>query len=192
MSGLHCFCLVATITAVTVVVVVGVEQGIILAIVLSIVIHISHSYKPSDATLVPMPRGHWQTAAVTEDKEAEPGLVVYFFGASLYFANAVRFSEEIVRLVDEAQPQVKWLDVDAAAMIGIDYTGADTIRQIHTILEKKGVTLVFSNVIEDVRREIDRFGLTKLIGEEHIYDSLPDVLEAYRKENKQVETESNN
>ncbi|MGZ3611436.1 MAG: SulP family inorganic anion transporter [Ktedonobacteraceae bacterium] len=183
--------IVATITAVTVVVV-GVEQGIILAIVLSIVIHISHSYRPSDATLVPMPGGHWQTTAVTEDKEAEPGLVVYFFGASLYFANAVRFSEEIVRLVDEAQPQVKWLDVDAAAMIGIDYTGADTIRQIHTILEKKGVTLVFSNVIEDVRREIDRFGLTKLIGEEHIYDSLPDVLDAYRKENKQAETESSN
>ena len=75
-------------------------------------------------------------------------------------------------------------------MIGIDYTGADTIRQVHTILEKKGVTLVFSNVIEDVRKEIDRYGLTKLIGEEHIYDSLPDVLEAYRKENKQVETES--
>ena len=77
MSGLHCFCLVATITAVTVVVV-GVEQGIILAIVLSIVIHFSHSYRPSDATLVPMPRGHWQTTEVDQNKEAEPGLVVYF------------------------------------------------------------------------------------------------------------------
>ena len=33
------------------------------------------------------------------------------------------------------------------------------------------------------------YGLTKLIGEEHIYASLPDVLEAYRKENKLVETE---
>ncbi len=105
--------IVAAITAVTVVVV-GVEQGIILAIVLSIIIHISHSYKPSDATLVPMPRGHWQTTVVEQNKEAEPGLVVYFFGASLYFANAVRFSEEIVRLVDDAQPQVRWLDVDAA------------------------------------------------------------------------------
>ena len=180
--------IVATITAVTVVVV-GVEQGIILAIVLSIIIQISHSYKPSDATLVPMPRGHWQTTVVDQNKEAEPGLVVYFFGASLYFANAVRFSEEIVRLVDDAQPQVKWLDVDAAAMIGIDYTGADTIRQVHTILQKKGVTLAFSNVIDDVKKELDRYGLTKLVGKEHIYDSLPDVLAAYRKETKQVEEE---
>lgn len=182
--------IVAAITTVTVVVV-GVEQGIILAIVLSIVIHISHSYRPSDGTLVPMPRGHWKTTAVDKNKEAEPGLIVYFFGASLYFANAVRFSEEIVRLVDDAQPQVKWLDVDAAAMIGIDYTGADTVRQVHSILEKKGVTLVFSNVIDHVRKEIDRYGLTKLIGEEHIFDSLPDVLDAYRKENKPVETATN-
>jgi hypothetical protein len=35
---------------------------------------------------------------------------------------------------------------------------------------------MFSNVIDDVRKELDRYGLTKLIGEEHIYVSLPDVL----------------
>ncbi len=33
----------------------------------------------------------------------------------------------------------------------------------------------------------DCYGLTKLVGEEHIYDSLPDVLDAYWKETKQVE-----
>ncbi len=176
---------VAAITAVTVVVV-GVEQGIILAIVMSIVIHLIHSYRPSDATLVPMPAGHWQASSVDQNQEAVPGLVVYFFGASLYFANTVRFTEEIVRLVDEAKPQVTWLDVDAAAMVDIDYSGADTVRQVHTILQKKGVTLVFSNVIDHVKQELDRYGLTKLIGEEHIYASLPDMLAAYRKETNQV------
>ncbi len=172
---------VAAITAV-VVVIIGVEQGIVLAIVLSIVIHLRHSYRPSDATLVPMPKGHWKTTAVEQNQEAAPGLVVYFFGASLYFANAVRFSEEIMRLVEDAQPQVRWLDVDAAAIIEIDFTGADTVRQVYNMLQKRDVTLVLSNVIEDVKKELDRYGLTKLIGEEHFYDSLPDVLEAYRKQ----------
>jgi len=177
---------VAAITAVTVVVV-GVEQGIILAIVLSIVIHLIHSYRPSDATLVPMPAGHWQASPVDQDREAVPGLVVYFFGASLYFANAVRFTEEIVRLVDEAKPKVKWLTVDALAMTDIDYSGADTVRQVHTILQKKDITLVLANVTDHVKQELDRYGLTKLIGEEHIYASLPDMLAAYRKETNQVE-----
>lgn len=89
-------------------------------------------------------------------------------------------------MVDEAKPQVTWLDVDAAAMVDIDYSGADTLRQVHTILQKKGVTLVFSNVIDHVKQELDRYGLTKLIGEEHIYTSLPDMLAAYRKETNQV------
>jgi MFS superfamily sulfate permease-like transporter len=180
--------IVATITAVTVVIV-GVEQGIILAIVLSIVIHLIHSYRPSDATLVPMPAGHWQAFTVQLNREAAPGLVVYFFGSGLYFANAVRFTDEIVRLVDEAQPHVKWLAVEAAPMIDIDYSGADTIRQVHTILQKKGVTLVFANVIDHVKQELDRYGLTELIGEEHLYGSLPDMLAAYRKENNQGEGE---
>ena len=180
---------VAAITAATVVVV-GVEQGIILAIVLSIIIHLIHSYRPSDATLVPMPAGHWQFQAVQQNQEAAPGLIVYFFGSGLYFANAVRFTEEIVRLVDEAQPQVKWLAVEAAALIDIDYSGADTVRQVHTILQKKGVTLVFVNVIDHVRQELDRYGLTKLIGEEHLYASLPDMLAAYRSQTNQATGES--
>ena len=179
---------VAAITTV-VVVIVGVEQGIILAIVLSIIVHLRHSYRPFDATFVPMPSGHWKMTAVEQNREAAPGLVVYFFGTGLYFANAERFSEKIMRLVQDAQPQVRWLDVDATAIIDIDFTGADIVRQIHTLLQKKGVTLVFSNVIEDVKKELDRHGLTKLIGEEHFYDSLPEVLAAYRKETNQVEGE---
>ena len=176
---------VAAITTV-IVVIVGVEQGILLAIVMSIVIHLRHSYRPSDATLVPMPKGHWKSIAVEKRQEAAPGLAVYFFGASLYFANAVRFSEEIVGLVEDAEPKVRWLDVDAAAINEIDYTGADTVRQVYNMLQKQDVTLVFSNVIEDVKKELDRYGLTKLIGEEHFYDSLPDVLEAYQKETGQA------
>ena len=172
---------VASITAVTVVLL-GVEQGIILAIVLSIIIHLIHSYRPSDATLVPLPDGHWQFKAVQENQEAAPGLLIYFFGSGLYYANTTRFTEEIVRLVEEAQPQVKWLAVVAVALIDIDYSGADTVRRVHTMLQKKGVTLVFTNVIERVKGELDRYGLTKLLGEAHIFSSLPDMLAAYHKE----------
>jgi len=113
---------VAAITAV-VVVVVGVEQGIILAIVLSIIDHLRHSYRPFDATMFPTPSGHWRMMPVAQDREAAPGLVVYLFDAGLYYANAERFSHEILGLVERAQPQVKWLDINAAPITNIDYTG---------------------------------------------------------------------
>ena len=80
---------VAAITA-AVVVVVGVEQGIILAMALSIVEHIYHSYRPYD-TLLRRDRatGAIETRAARRDaKQSAPGLAVYRFGASLYYANA--------------------------------------------------------------------------------------------------------
>ena len=42
-------------------------------------------------------------------------------------------------------------------------------------------------MIDGVRKQLDSYGLTKLVGEEHVYDSLSNVLDAFRKETKQVE-----
>jgi SulP family sulfate permease len=179
---------VAAITAV-VVVFVGVEQGIVLAIVLSIIDHLRHSYKPFDAVMVPLPSGRWKTMAVEQGHEAAPGLVVYLFGSGLYYANAICFSQEILKLVEGAEPKINWFVLEAAAITNIDFTGADTIQQVHQILQKKGVTLLLSNVADNVQKQLDHYGLTALIGEEHFYDNLAEVLEAYQKETNRTPEE---
>jgi sulfate permease, SulP family len=111
---------------------------------------------------------------------------VYHFGAGLYYANAVRFSGEILGLVEAARPQIKWLDLDASAISNIDFSGAGTVREVHDALQKRGVTLVLSGVTGNARKELDRYGLTKLIGEDHFYEGVPEVLEAYQKEANQA------
>lgn len=40
--------------------------------------------------------------------------------------------------------------------------------------------LVFSEVADPVRAELDRYGITDLVGADAYYPSLPDVLTAYR------------
>jgi high affinity sulfate transporter 1 len=178
--------IVAAITIITVVMV-GVEQGIGLAIVLSLIDHLRHSYKPFDAVMVPLPAGRWKMLAVEQGDQARPGLVVYLFGASLYYANAVRFSQEILKLVEGAHPNISWFVLDAAAMTNIDFTGADTIQQVHQLLQKQGVTLLLSNVVDVVQKQLDHYGLTALIGEEHFYDTLAEVLEAYQQETNRTQ-----
>jgi sulfate permease, SulP family len=111
---------------------------------------------------------------------------VYLFGAGLYYANAARFSQEILKLVKGAEPKINWFVLDAAAITNIDFTGADTVQQVYQILHKKGVTLLFSNVVDNVQEQLDHYGLTALIGEEHIYDNLAEVLEAYQNETNQA------
>jgi sulfate permease, SulP family len=180
--------IVAAITII-IVVIVGVEQGIGLAIVLSLIDHLRHSYRPFDAVMVPLPSGRWKMMAVEQGHEAAPGLVVYLFGAGLYYANAVRFSQEILKLVEAAEPKINWFVLDAAAITNIDFTGSDIIQQVHQILQKKGVTLLLSNVVDNVQKELDHHGLTALIGEEHFYDNLAEVLEAYQKETNRTPEE---
>ncbi len=177
--------IVAAITTL-VVVTVGVEQGILLAIVLSIIDHLRHSYRPFDALLTPTPSGHWRAMSVEQGQQAAPGLVVYLFGAGLYYANSTLFSQEILKLVEDAEPKIKWFAIEAAAITYIDFTAADTFQQVHKTLQKRGVTLVLSNVVDNVKKELDHYGLTDLIGEEYFFDTLPDILIAYQNEINQA------
>ena len=84
----------AAVTAV-VVVVVGVEQGIVLAMVMSLLRIVQHSYHPHTAVLVEGEGGLFQLTAPVPGAVSEPGLVIYRFGAPLFYANAGRFADEI-------------------------------------------------------------------------------------------------
>ena len=150
---------VALITAATVVIV-GVEQGIILAIVLSVVVVLMHVYKPHDRVVSFTSEGRPQLGSVAEPVQAAPGLVIYAFGAELFYANASRFSEEIMGIVETADPPLRWLGLDAAAIGDIDFSGADSVRQIRDELEGRGAKLVLCSVDPAVGRLLDANGLT--------------------------------
>jgi sulfate permease, SulP family len=170
---------VAAVTTLTVVVV-GIEQGIILAIALSIVEHTYHSYKPSSHLVGLGPDGLPDDEPVGSDTEIAPGLAVYRFGASLYYANTAQFTEEVVDLAETASPPLRWLAVSASVMGDIDYQGSETVRAVKQELDRLGITLVLCDVEPRVRRELDAYGLTAAIGEDHVFDSVSEVLAAYR------------
>jgi MFS superfamily sulfate permease-like transporter len=166
---------VAAITAATVVVV-GVEQGIILAMALSIVEHIYHSYHPYD-TVIGLTNGRIQRRPPANPIQAAPGVLVYRFGASLYYANAARFTAEILDLVETAEPPLTWLVIDCASIGDVDYSGSDAIRQVVEELGRKNVKLALSDVDPNVRAQLDAYGLTARIGEERIFETFQDLLE---------------
>ena len=47
-------------------------------------------------------------------------------------------------------------------------------------LAASGVTLVFAEVMPEVRDELDRYELTELIGAEHIFPSIAAAEQAFR------------
>jgi len=170
---------VALITAL-VVIFIGVEQGILLAIVLSILIHTRHGYKPKNAVLEVDPSGKQHMVPVINHAQAIPGLMVYRFHHSMYYANAELFSQEVLELVNSAQPPLAWFCIDATAVDDVDFSAAATLRELYNMLKEKGVRLVFAEVEEDIRGELDRSELTDLIGKDAFFETLSDVEDAYR------------
>ena len=175
---------VALITALMVVFV-GVEQGIILAIVLSLINHTRRGYRPKNVVLVPSESGVLRAQPVATHAQAAPGLLIYRFTHSMYYANAEQLSEEITGLVNSADPALRWFCLDASAVDDVDYSAAETLRSIFGILQGKGIRLVVAQVLDDVREE-SRYKLRQLFGEDAFYDTLDDVVKDYRKQTHQV------
>jgi high affinity sulfate transporter 1 len=161
---------VALLTAI-VVVVIGVEQGIILAIVLSLIVHVKRHYAPHDAVVTWDEQGRFTLAKPTPGTVTEPGLVIYRFGVGIFYANAERLSEEVMGLVNVPDPP-RWFVLDAAAIDDVDYTGAQTLLELADHLTERGIVFAVTEASDDVRRQLDRFGLTDKIGPDRYFDSL--------------------
>ena len=170
---------VALITALTVIFV-GVEQGIILAIVISIVAHLRHSYKPYDRLLTPTPSGDWRNRPLDDGAQAADGLVIYRFGASLYYANAGHFATEVRDLVRRAGSPVRWFCLDAGNIEDVDFSGSAVLKATIGELARHGITFVICDLQDPVADELKRDGLLELIGDALILDDMNDVLRAYR------------
>ena len=176
----------AWITAATVVLV-GVEQGILLAMVLSLLRIVRHSYQPHTGILLIKGEGEpLELAPPVPGTFTEPGLVMYRFGAALFYANAGRFSDEIRKLVGPAPSAVRWLVVDAEAITNIDFTAARIVRQLQQDLLRCGVVLGFARVSVSLKSDLDRHRLTKAIGSEHLFQRLHDAIRAYNELGKRT------
>ena len=168
---------VAGIVAATVVVA-GVEQGIVLGIVASIIDHLRRSYRPVSAVVRPGDAGVWQTVDVTPAARTVPGLVVYRFAGSLYYANAGVFLEETEAFASDPAP-LRQVCIDASAMADVDYTGGETIRQLGAALAEHRVSLTIAAASAPLRVTLDRYGLGAELGPGRIFDSVDDAVAAF-------------
>ena len=176
---------VALITVI-VVVFVGVEQGILLAILLSILAHTRHGYKPKNVLITFGTKGRPKIVPLETHGEILPGLMIYRFQHSMYFANTEVLEQEVLELLDQAQPSVKWFCIDATAVDDIDFSAAATLREIQNLMSQRDVRLVMASVDEDIRHELDASGITNLIGSESYFDAIDDIIEAYQSDVKVI------
>jgi high affinity sulfate transporter 1 len=183
---------IALITAVAVVLV-GVEQSILLAVVLSLLDHTRQGYRPHNSLMVrdephglrALPVGaqlhdNGGQAIDPSSLQAEPGLMIYRFNHSVYYANTELLFGQVTDLLAAATPPLEWFCIDAAAIDDIDFTGAATLRAVDNTLRKAGIKFVFAHVSDEVQAKLEKYEITGPLDRDTFFDSLRAVVDAYR------------
>lgn len=170
---------VASLTA-AIVILMGVEQGIVLAIVASVIGHLRRSYKTATAIMVPDTDDPGMHSVVFDaNSRTIPGVAVYRFASDLFYVNANLFLEDLTALANSTEP-LQWIVLDSGAITDIDFTGSLTIKQVLSELSEHKVKLVLADVMTSVKHELDRYGITPLVGEDAFYPTVGSTLRAFR------------
>jgi SulP family sulfate permease len=167
----------AVFTAIAVVVL-GVEHGILIAVALSLLRHVRHSYRPHTMMLAPGSDGRWQPVPAQPGTQTAPGLIVYRFGADLFYANDHFFVEDVRQLIDRAPDKVRTFVVDASAITDLDYSAARSLTDLIEMLIQQNVTVVFARVNRYLRSDMDRHGITQVVKPSCIFSTLHEALAA--------------
>jgi len=164
---------VALLTA-AIVVVIGAAQGIIFAMVFAMIEHIYRGYKPHNSLMVNVKKDDytiWTWQPLASKAQAMPGLVVYHFAASIYYANVDCFAEEVSSLAKNILG-LKNILIDFSAIADVDFTGGEVITELIKKLAAQNVNLCFVRVEQHVMDLLTAYGIIDLIGTENIYSHI--------------------
>jgi high affinity sulfate transporter 1 len=158
----------------------GVLPGIAVAVGLSVLNVFRRVWWPYQ-TVLGRPPGvpGYHDVSSYPDADRLPGLVLFRFDAPLIFANARVFREQILR-VSRTDPAPEWIVLAAEPITDIDTTAADMLESLVRDLNTRGVSLVLAELKDPVRRKLDRYGLTRIIGPAHFFPTLEDAVAAYQ------------
>ncbi|MGB9936170.1 MAG: SulP family inorganic anion transporter [Methanobacterium sp.] len=172
----------AIVTALTVVLF-SVLWGILLSILFSMLLHLSHSYMAVNSILIKNDKGKWIFAPIDCGRSTKKGLIIYRFNRDLYYANSDLLRKQVIKLVKNADNPLKWFVLDAGGFEAIDYTSAEMLKELKGELKKRNIKFVIATTIPLLRDQMESLGLTGVIGEENIYVSAREALEAFESEN---------
>jgi sulfate permease, SulP family len=103
-------------------------------------------------------------------------LIVYRFGADLFYANDHFFVDDTRRLIADAPSPVRWFVIDASAITDVDYSAARSVGELCESLKHGGIGVIFARVNRYLRSDMDRHGITPIVGAGCIFGTLHEAL----------------
>jgi len=168
----------------------GPLRAVIIAFLLATIDLLRRASRPGTWVLQEAADGSHFVPKDTEHAPGTSGIIIYRFGAPLYFANATIFEEEVERLFAQAATPLKWFVLDAEAMVDIDTTGEEVLHQVLTSLASRGVTVALSRANQPTHALLAHYHLLELIGKNRLYPTNRHAIAAFREETGQATPET--
>ena len=170
---------VAAIVTAVVACVLGIEVGMALAIIMSILHTFKRQYR-AKAYVVGLNSTDDPTYFVAKPGlESSPGLIVYRFNATLFYANANRFADDVYALIDRAPSPVEWFILDGSSLAHIDYSAGVALEKLFDFLEARGVKIVLARADFGLVEALTTLELAERIPPQRRYGSLPVAYAAF-------------
>jgi high affinity sulfate transporter 1 len=170
----------ASIIAMTGVVLVGVLEGLLIAIGASVAMFVWKRWRPYSAVLGRV-RGEKGYHDLQRHPTAYrvPGLLLFRFDAPLFFANAAYFEEMLGQAIDDEPTPVRRVVIAAESMIDIDSTGSEILGQLLDDLDVRGIEFAFAELKGPIKDRLRRYGLYDRIGDDFFYPTLGSAVSAF-------------
>lgn len=160
----------------------GVEEGIAVGVGASLLWHVIRSTRPHTAVLGRLPGAegfrNYRNIERFADAEPVPGVLALRIDAQFFFGNVTFLKQTLRELVDDAQPPLHTVIIEAASINRLDSSAAAALHELHGWLRDRNIVLRFAGVKGPVRDMMQRTGLWQRLGEDHFHFTVHDAVGA--------------
>ena len=158
--------------------------GVAVAVGLSVLDLLGRIIRPNDAVIGEVPNlAGFHDVSDWEGATTRPGLLIYRYDAPLCFANAEHFEQRCLEALDAEENQgvapVRWLLLNAEAIVDIDSTAAAKLEELIDTLEQRGIQLALARVKQDLHATLQRAGIVDRLGGQWIFPTVGTAVAAY-------------
>ena len=112
-------------------------------------------------------------------QEYAPGLLVYRFGHSMYYANVDLLGRQVNALARSA-PELRWFVIDLDAVDDVDFTAGTALLALRKTLAAQGIELKFLRAAPPVLAQLRRYSaVPNEPAQAQVFTSLRDMRHQY-------------
>jgi MFS superfamily sulfate permease-like transporter len=154
------------------VVIVGPMWGVGIGVIGAIAEVLRRAMRPERSVVTPSAGERIYEPFVPDRLPIRGGLVIYRFGAPLFFGNSEVFLQDMREVAQSADPELEQVVVNADALGIPDATARDALVKAQEVLRGRGVSLVFGNARKELCDALAKVGSFTLIDEHEFLSDL--------------------